>query len=447
MPLTPEEQQEFAKLKRFKELQAKFEGEGAPAQEEPGFLRKALGKVHAFQKGRQQAMTMGHLPQIEGGISSLLSGTSYVKERDKAAAEQAAREQQHPIASTGGKVMGTLGAAAAMPIGGAARGLAGAAKHIGKQALAGGAIGAAQAPPTTPGQITPPAQEIQQRAQQAAMGGAIGGGAGAVGQGITQLAGPAGGMVSRAMAGMRKPEATEFAKNTGQVKKLADQLAQGKERQMQHKALVKGKKGLESLNKTIKSAANRLDNVLEDKTVKVPGRKKPARAKAVNRLKRQHDKAANYKKSRLYTEEEVAKKSASRAKADKLRNVISTQVPGAKTPNKIMRRAYKAKDYIKPKVHGDDPDALFKSDSIKDVGALQTAERLGAKGLVNYSRQRTAAQALTPKGGGVWGIMNALMRKLGQTGVLAGPKAQAATEIATEPGSRALIQAIQEMKR
>lgn len=139
----------------------------------------------AFGHGLQQGLTLGfgdELLGVLGGASDALSGgkfaEGYRRERDTNRAYGSAAQEQHPVATVGGELLG--GAATAFVPGlGASATLAG---NVGK----GAAIGAAQGLGSSNADLT--RGDFAGAARDTAIGAGIGAATGAVTHGLTKLA-------------------------------------------------------------------------------------------------------------------------------------------------------------------------------------------------------------------------------------------------------------------
>lgn len=387
-------------------------------------------KGEAALQGFGESATLGYLPRIQAAtepaftkLADLITGQDvserlpeYAERREQY--QQRSRElaEQEPGAYAGGVIGGAL----ATPAIGAGRIAAAptAAGRIARAAGVGAGTGAAYDPGTEEA-FSPEA--LKARASQAVAGGATGAGVRTGAEGIKQLLRPIA-ATARWMAGMRKPEAEAYARDVKGVRNIRRMAEEGRELELADQARDVGKAGVQNIRKTIEQAGEELDDILRGKTVEVPGRG-PMDAIAANRLRRTLDKQAGYKPGRLYTEQQAAKLDEFKQQADEIRKAISAQIPEARPINERMAEAYRVKDYLNPKIFGDDPGQVFRSTAEKDVAALQRAENLGAENLVNYSRLRSAARATDPLGGGALGFAGAAFRVAGQGGILGADKA------------------------
>jgi len=405
----------------------------------------------AALQGFGESATLGYLPRIQAAvepvaatIGDLITGQNvaenlpdYEQRREEFQKRAAQLAKQEPGAYAGGVIGGAL----ATPGIGAAKALKGgsALGRITKAAGIGAGTGAAYDPGK--GDVGSP-EDLQERVKQAAVGagtaGALRGGT----EGLKQLLRPAQ-FLSRYAAGMRRPEAKTYARDYRKVGKIRELAEQGKEALGEAQAKRVGARGLQAIKKSIRETGQELDRVLEGKMVEVPGRGRMD-ALAANRLRRSLDKKARYKPGRLYSDEAAAKLDEFKQEADVIRRAISEQIDKARPLNRRMAEAYKVQNYLVPKVGGDDPAQLFRSTAEKDLAALQRAERLGAEGLVDYSRLRSAAKATDPLGGGFLGLLGAVARTAGQGGIIATDRAQRGLDKVT---GEDLVRIMEELNR
>jgi len=137
-----------------------------------------------FGEQAADVLTLGYLPQIEGGIRSLVGPESYLEEREMVSERMRAGEEQAPSYATAGKIAGA-GAGLLIP-GGAATQAATRLGALGRAAGTGAAMGLLADPGDVKGEVTP--LQLEQRGKQALTGAAFGGLLGAGGQALGKMA-------------------------------------------------------------------------------------------------------------------------------------------------------------------------------------------------------------------------------------------------------------------
>lgn len=150
-----------------------------PKQPEADFGTKA----RVFSEQAADVFTLGYLPQIEGGIRSLVGPETYLQEREAVSERMRQGEKEAPAYATAGKVAG-VGAGLLIP-GGVATQAATKLGALGRAAGTGAAMGLIADPGDVQGEVTP--LQLEQRGKQALSGAALGGLLGAGGQAVGKM--------------------------------------------------------------------------------------------------------------------------------------------------------------------------------------------------------------------------------------------------------------------
>lgn len=181
---------------------------------------RAMGE--AALVGPAQAVTFGHVPEIAGGISSLVKGTPYLEERDQAYKDVNEIKARAPL--TFGVT--NLGSNLLLPMA--------KAKTIKGMMGIGAGVGAAQNPGAEEGVLDP--LQVGERAAGAGFGAGMGGLLGGIGRAAT-----AGGRASKMAAEMEKPFFSK--KMAAEVEDTAERLGREyvKPRSVEARKVLSGK--------------------------------------------------------------------------------------------------------------------------------------------------------------------------------------------------------------